>query len=53
MANVGERKDHHISGASIARDILNKINYPKERIEKIIGCILNHRSSKNAANVEE
>ena len=53
MANVGERKDHHINGANIARDILNKVKYPEERIENIIGCVLNHRSSKNATNIEE
>ena len=53
MSNVGERKDHHINGANIARDILNKVKYPEERIEKIIGCVLNHRSSKNATNIEE
>jgi len=53
MANVGERKDHHVNGANIAKDILNKVNYPKERIESVVGCVLNHRSSKNTKNIEE
>lgn len=53
MSNVGERKDHHINGANIARDILKRIKYPEEKIESVVGCVFNHRSSKNATNIEE
>lgn len=53
MANVGDRKEHHINGRDIARELLVKIDYPKDKIERVIGCVLNHRSSKNATNIEE
>ena len=53
ISNVGEKKDHHINGANIARELLISIGYPKDKIEKVVGCILNHRSSKNATNNEE
>jgi len=38
-------KDHHIYGAKIAEELLNEYNYPKDKIEKIKRCILNHRGS--------
>lgn len=53
MANIGERKDHHINGANIARDLLKRIKYPEEKIESVVRCVFNHRSSKNATNIEE
>lgn len=53
IKRVGDRKDHHINGAKLAKAILEKYNCPKEIIEKVIGCVLNHRSSKNATNLEE
>ena len=53
MANIGDRKDHHINGANVSKDILNKVNYPNYKIEKVISCVLNHRSSKNTVNIEE
>ena len=40
-------KEHHIIGAERAEKILEKYNYPKEKIEQIKLCILNHRSSVN------
>ena len=36
---VGDRKDHHINGEKIARQVLE--------------CVYNHRSSKNAQSIEE
>jgi uncharacterized protein len=53
MMCVGERKDHHINGALIAESLLLKYNYPLDKIKKVTGCIVNHRSSKNATNNEE
>jgi uncharacterized protein len=40
-----ERKDHHLTGAKIARQKLEKFGYPKEKINKVINCILHHRGS--------
>ena len=38
-------KEHHIHGANIAEEILNSYNYPKDKIELVKLCILNHRGS--------
>lgn len=53
IANVGTRKDHHINGGVIARELLSKYDYNEDKLERVIGCVINHRSSKNATNVEE
>lgn len=53
ISNIGTREEHHINGANIARELLNKHNYPEDKIEKVVSCIYNHRSSKNAKNIEE
>ena len=53
IKKAGDRKDHHINGEKIARNILEKYNCPQEILERVIGCVLNHRSSKNATNIEE
>ena len=53
IKDVGDRKEHHINGAKLAREILEKYNCPEEVIEKVVGCVLNHRSCKNATNLEE
>lgn len=39
-------EEHHIHGARIAGDILSEFDYPKEKIELVQSCILNHRGSK-------
>lgn len=39
-------EDHHIHGARIAGELLNDLNYPKEKIELVQRCVLNHRGSK-------
>ena len=49
----GDRKDHHINGAKIGKEILDKYNIDEDIKNKVIGCIYNHRSSKNATNIEE
>jgi len=38
-------KEHHIHGAILAEKILNKYNYPKEKIELVKKCIMSHRGS--------
>ena len=50
---VGDRKDHHINGKILSNDILDKYDCPEEKKERILGCVLHHRSSKNATNNEE
>ncbi len=45
------RKDHHLTGAKIAGEKLLEFGYPKDRIEKVKKCILNHRGSMN--NIQE
>ena len=34
-------------GAEIAEQLLIELNYPKERIEQVKNCVLNHRGSKD------
>lgn len=41
------RENHHISSARIAEKLLIDLKYPKERIERVKNCILNHRGSVN------
>lgn len=53
ISKVGTKADHHTNGAIIAKDLLQKYNYPIDKINRVVGCILNHRSSKNATNIEE
>jgi HD superfamily phosphodiesterase len=40
-------QDHHVHGAHLAQQLLEKYNYPQEKIEQIEHCILSHRASKN------
>ena len=53
ICKVGERKDHHINGKILAEEILNKYDYPKEKKDRVLSCVYNHRSSKNATNIED
>ena len=46
-SEYGEREQHHIYGAEIAEQLLIELNYPKERIEQVKNCVLNHRGSKD------
>lgn len=39
-------EEHHIHGARIAKEILEKMDYPDEKIELVQKCVLNHRGSK-------
>lgn len=49
----GEKADHHIKGKEIANELLTKHNYPQGKKERVLGCVLHHRTSKNATNIEE
>jgi uncharacterized protein len=40
-------REHHVLGAKRAEKILEEYNYPKDKIEIIKLCIMNHRSSVN------
>ncbi len=53
IERVGDRKDHHINGKILSDKILDDYNCPKDIKEKVLGCVLNHRSAKNATNIEE
>lgn len=53
ITKVGDRKDHHINGKIIAEKMLNEYNYPQEKMERVLNCVFNHRSSKNAKTIEE
>ena len=46
-SEYGERDQHHIYGAEIAEKLLTELDYPKDRIEKVKKCVLNHRGSKD------
>lgn len=50
---VGERKDHHINSKMIAKEILENFNYDKNKTNRVLKCVYNHRSSKNAESIEE
>lgn len=46
-SEYGPREEHNIYGAEIAEELLTKLNYPKDRTEKVKNCVLNHRGSKD------
>lgn len=50
---VGDRKDHHVQGRQLASGILDGFGYPPDRKERVLRCVYNHRSSKNATCMEE
>ena len=50
---VGTRAEHNINGKKIAEKILKEFDYPDEKLNRVLGCILHHRSSKEAQNKEE
>ena len=53
VSKVGDRKDHHINGEILARKILDDKNYDEAKKERVLKCVYNHRSSKNATTIEE
>jgi len=53
IKRVGERKDHHINGEMLAKEILMRHSYDGDKMAKVLACVRNHRSSKNANSIEE
>ncbi len=53
ISRVGTKVDHHENGKIIAEQMLTKYNYPADRLERVLKCVLRHRSSKNAETIEE
>lgn len=53
LEKVGTKADHHTNGKALAEKILRECNYPEDRMQRVLGCVLHHRSSKNAENLEE
>lgn len=53
ICKIGDRKDHHINGKIMADQILTKYNYSTAKKERVLNCVYNHRSSKNATTIEE
>lgn len=47
MEDTGKIKCHAEEGAKIAKKILKEINFPKEKVEKVVHAIKVHRYSKN------
>ena len=46
-SKCGTNEEHHIYGAQIAEELLTQLNYPKDKIELVKNCVLNHRGSVN------
>lgn len=53
LERVGTKADHHTNGKMLAEQILRDYNYQADELERVLGCVLHHRSSKNAENLEE
>ncbi len=47
LEDKGEVEDHAEEGSKIAREILDKINFPKNKIDAVCHAILVHRKSKS------
>lgn len=46
-SEYGSREEHHIYGEKIAEELLTKLDYPKDKLELVKKCVLNHRGSTN------
>lgn len=53
LEKVGTKADHHKNGKKLAEQILRGHGCPDDKMQRVLGCILHHRSSKNAENIEE
>jgi len=47
MEDEGKIEDHTVEGAKMARKVLEEVNFPKEKLEKVIHCIEVHRFRNN------
>lgn len=45
---LGDKKNHHITGAQYAREFLQKYDFDNKKIKLIETCIKNHRGSTNS-----
>lgn len=46
MEDEGKIADHAAEGAKMAKKILEDVNFPKQKIEKVVHCIETHRFKK-------
>ena len=53
ITKTGSRAEHHINGKIIAGQLLSQLDYPSDKKEHVLNCILHHRSSKYAESIEE
>lgn len=53
IMQVGTRTEHHINGQHIAEAWLREYGYPENQVRRVSQCILHHRSSRYAENIEE
>ncbi len=47
ISEYGTREEHHIYGEKLAEQLLTELKYPKDKIEQVKKCVLNHRGSVN------
>ena len=45
LVNYKFYKNHHLEGTRLAEEILQKLNFPKEKIKHVKECIKSHRGS--------
>ena len=53
IEKVGGRKDHHLNGRVLSNEILDRFSCPGDLKDRVLGCVLHHRSSKCAENMVE
>lgn len=53
IENVGDRSEHHVNGKILSEKILEQFGCSDDVKDRVLGCVYNHRSSKNATNIEE
>ncbi len=53
IKQTGGRQEHHMTGARLAEALLRQYGYPEDKLRQVVGCVLHHRSSKEAENIEE
>ncbi len=53
IEQIGDRQEHHINGKILSNKILENFDCANDIKERVLGCVYNHRSSKNATNIEE
>jgi len=53
VAKIGTKDSHHLNGVLMAKELLEKYGYSKEKTNRVMNCVLNHRSSKNTETIEE